>query len=88
MCTFKAPVNLRRVNYGALFTDKIALLKKAFSSFAGGKEFDEFTANGEYFDFAVFMALKTNRRPRPRRARYCLGAELPSICRNRGNGLF
>ena len=55
----KAPVNLRRVNYGALFTDKIALLKKAFSSFAGGKEFDEFTANGEYFDFAVFMALKT-----------------------------
>lgn len=50
--------NVRRVNYGKLFTEKIALLKKAFSAFECGIEFEEFVQRGEYFDFAVFMAIK------------------------------
>ncbi|MDE6869011.1 MAG: 4-alpha-glucanotransferase [Clostridia bacterium] len=47
-----------RVNYGRQFTKKIELLKKAFSRFDGGKEFEEFVKKGEYCDFAVFMAIK------------------------------
>ena len=47
-----------KVNYGKQFTQKIALLKKAFSRFDGGSEFEDFVNRGEYSDFAVFMALK------------------------------
>ncbi len=47
-----------RVNYGRQFTQKVALLKKAFSRFNGGGEFDKFVERGEYSDFAVFMAIK------------------------------
>lgn len=49
----------RRVNYGKQFTEKISLLKKAFSRFERGKDFDSFVKSGGYGDFAVFMALKT-----------------------------
>ena len=48
----------RRVDYGKQFNNKIALLKKAFSRFVGGAEFDKFIKKGEFSDFAVFMALK------------------------------
>lgn len=48
----------RRVDYGKQFTQKVALLKKAYSRFKGGKEFDNFVKKGEFSDFAVFMALK------------------------------
>lgn len=48
----------RRVDYGKQFIGKIALLKKAFSRFDGGKDFDKFVKKGEFADFAVFMALK------------------------------
>lgn len=48
----------RRVDYGKQFTNKVALLKKAYSRFNGGKEFDDFVEKGEFADFAVFMALK------------------------------
>ena len=47
-----------RVNYGRQFTQKLALLKKAFARFDGGSEFEEFVERGEYSDFAVFMAIK------------------------------
>ncbi|MDE5942936.1 MAG: 4-alpha-glucanotransferase [Clostridia bacterium] len=50
--------NPLRVNYGKQFTKKLELLKKAFSRFEGGKEFDDFVKRGEYSDFAVFMAIK------------------------------
>lgn len=48
----------RRVDYGALFYEKTGLLRKAFSRFLGGAEFGQFLKEGEYYDFAVFMALK------------------------------
>ena len=48
----------RRVNYGKQFTNKIALLRKAYSRFDGGEEFKRFVEQGDYADFAVFMALK------------------------------
>ncbi len=48
----------RRVDYGKQFNNKIALLKKAFSRFGGGTEFDKFIKKGEFSDFSVFMALK------------------------------
>ncbi len=47
-----------KVNYGRQFTQKVALLKKAFSRFDGGREFEDFVTRGEYSDFAVFMAIK------------------------------
>ena len=47
-----------KVNYGKQFTQKIALLKKAFSRFDGGSEFEDFVNRGEYSDFGVFMAIK------------------------------
>ncbi|MDE6666858.1 MAG: 4-alpha-glucanotransferase [Clostridia bacterium] len=50
--------NPLRVNYGRQFWQKVQLLKKAFSRFDGGEEFDNFVKRGEYSDFAVFMAIK------------------------------
>ncbi len=49
----------RRVNYGRLFNEKIPVLRKAFSRFGGGAEFDSFVKNGKYADFAAFMAIKS-----------------------------
>ncbi len=49
----------RRVDYGKQFENKTALLKKAYSRFKGGEDFENFVSSGEYSDFAVFMALKT-----------------------------
>jgi len=48
-----------RVNYGALFSRRIPLLKRAFARFdRNTPAFQAFLATGEYTDFAVFMALK------------------------------
>ena len=48
-----------RVDYGALFLIKAALLKKAFAAFdRTNASFVSFLEKGEYFDFAVFMTLK------------------------------
>jgi len=49
----------RRVDYGKQFENKTALLKKAYSRFKGGADFENFVSSGAYSDFAVFMALKT-----------------------------
>ncbi|MDE5721276.1 MAG: 4-alpha-glucanotransferase [Clostridia bacterium] len=51
--------DVRRVNYGKLFINKLALLRKAFSRFDGGEEFKAFKREGSFNDFAVFMALKS-----------------------------
>lgn len=48
----------RRVDYGKQFYNKTALLKLAFSRFERSEEFLSFVRNGEYAEFAVFMALK------------------------------
>ncbi len=49
----------RRIDYGKLFTEKISLLRKAFSRFdCAGAEFQSFLKAGVYDDFALFMSLK------------------------------
>lgn len=54
-----SPWEPERVNYESLFYRRIPLLKLAFSRFDRNDfEFAKFLINGEYFDFAVFMALK------------------------------
>lgn len=50
---------IRRVDYGKQFSNKVELLKKAYSRFDGGKEFEKFIRKREFSDFAVFMALKS-----------------------------
>ncbi len=58
--------DLRRVDYGAQFANKVALLRKAFSRFNRDcGEFREFVNRGEYAEFAVFMALKCKFGHRP-----------------------
>ncbi|MGN1062006.1 MAG: 4-alpha-glucanotransferase, partial [Candidatus Scatosoma sp.] len=59
-----------RINYEALFNRRVPLLKKAYSRFACGEyavrraedyaAFEAFKKSGEYFDFALFMSLKTH----------------------------
>lgn len=49
----------RRVDYGKLFVDKVALLRLAYSRFDGGEDFRKFIDNGGYTEFAGFMALKS-----------------------------
>ena len=54
------------VNYGFLYSVRYPLLTKAFSRFDKGcKEFKEFKNNGEYYDYAVFMALKNAYGQKP-----------------------
>ena len=55
----------RRVNYGLLFERRIPLLKVAFSRFCGKQDFQRFKKEGEYRDFALFMALKEEHNFRP-----------------------
>ncbi len=53
--------NPLRVDYGKLFRNKIAVLKRAFSRFdVENPAFRAFVEEGEYADFALFMALKEN----------------------------
>jgi len=56
----------RRVDYSKQFTNKIALLKKAFRHFdRESLGFKAFVERGEYSDFATFMALKSYHGHRP-----------------------
>ncbi len=49
----------RRVDYGKQFTFKAQVLKKAFARFdRQDKAWEAFLSEGEYADFALFMALK------------------------------
>ena len=49
-----------RVNYEALFNNKVTVLKKAFDSFdKSDKSFVKFVESKKYNDFAVFMTLKS-----------------------------
>jgi len=48
-----------RIDYSKQITNKINLLKTAFNRFdLQSKDFNNFVKSGEYFDFAIFMALK------------------------------
>lgn len=49
----------RRVDYGAQFTQKTQILRKAFARFdTSAPEWQAFVTDGKYKDFAVFMSLK------------------------------
>jgi len=56
----------RRVDYSKQFTQKVALLKKAFKNFdVENTDFVAFVKSGRYSDFATFMALKSYHGHRP-----------------------
>lgn len=49
----------RRIDYGALFSEKTKILKKAYRRFdKNSDEWRAFVAGGKYADYAVFMTLK------------------------------
>lgn len=64
-----------RIDYEKLFRTRVPLLKKAFSRFeredylashrAEAQNFAAFLKTGEYYDFALFMSLKTHFSYRP-----------------------
>ena len=64
-----------RIDYEKLFRTRVPLLKKAFSRFerdeylaahrAEAQNFAAFLKKGEYYDFALFMSLKTHFSYRP-----------------------
>ena len=64
-----------RIDYEKLFCTRVPLLKKAFSRFereeylashrAEAQNFAAFLKRGEYYDFALFMSLKTHFSYRP-----------------------
>ncbi len=48
-----------RIDYGKLYVERYALLRKAFSRFdVNDKNFKAFLQKGEFYDYAVFMAIK------------------------------
>lgn len=58
--------NLRRVDYGALFDNRVDLLYKAFLRFnVNDSKFIEFSENEEIFDYALFRAIKEYERNKP-----------------------
>lgn len=57
--------DLRRVDYGRQFYNKIRLLRLAYSRFKKNAEFKAFLNEGEFSDFAVFMSLKAKFNHRP-----------------------
>lgn len=51
----------RRVDYSRLFENRVGVLKVAFSRFdKANKEWLEFCAVGKYYDYALFMTIKSN----------------------------
>lgn len=51
--------DIRRIDYGVQFNEKIRVLKIAFSRFdVNDKSFKKFLNEGKYRDFALFMSLK------------------------------
>lgn len=52
--------NPLKVDYAALFNNKVTVLKKAFSNFdKENKNFKKFVKDGDYHDFAIFMTIKS-----------------------------
>ena len=47
------------VNYAALYKRRYALLKKAYSRFLPTDEFLDFVNGKEYYDYAIFVCLKS-----------------------------
>lgn len=56
-----------KVDYGALYRNKSAVLRKAYGRFQGGAEFDVFCARNEAWlaDFALYTALKEQNKGQP-----------------------
>lgn len=49
-----------KIDYGKLYVDRYALLKKAYSRFdTAGKDFIAFLRKGKFNDYALYMTLKT-----------------------------
>jgi len=56
-----------RVDFGLLYNNRLAVLRKAYDRFEGGQEFDDFCRNNGAWlsDFALFMALKDHFGGKP-----------------------
>ena len=56
-----------RVDFGLMYQNRMAVLRKSFERFSGGEEFDKFCAgNAQWLsDFALFMALKEENNGQP-----------------------
>ena len=50
-----------RVNYGNLYTTRTVILRKAFNSFKGGADYNEFISENAFWldDYCLYMAIKT-----------------------------
>jgi 4-alpha-glucanotransferase len=59
-------VNPKDINYGALFEDRLPILKKAFSHFKGNKAYEKFLKEQPWLDdYSLFMALKEYYHGKP-----------------------
>ncbi|MBQ6840139.1 MAG: 4-alpha-glucanotransferase [Oscillospiraceae bacterium] len=56
-----------RVDFGLIYNSRLRVLRKAYTRFEGGEEFDKFCRdNGSWLsDFALFMALKDEKGGKP-----------------------
>lgn len=56
-----------RVDFGLIYNSRLSVLRKAYTRFEGGEEFDKFCRdNGSWLsDFALFMALKDEKGGKP-----------------------
>ena len=53
-----ATCKINKIDYGKLYNERTALLKKAFSRFDFSDEFLSFVNSKKYYDYAVFMTAK------------------------------
>ena len=71
--------NAQRVDYGALYEERYATLRLAFSRFHfDDEDFRAFVREGKYEDYSLFMTAKTRRTPSKNSA--------PTITRNTSSG--
>ena len=56
-----------RVDFGLMYQNRMAVLRKTFERFSGGEEFDKFCAGNTQWlsDFALSMALKEENNGQP-----------------------
>ena len=54
-----------RVDYAGLFNTRFDVLRKAFSRFDAGKDFEEFAEKGMFSDYALYRALKDAHGQKP-----------------------
>ncbi len=74
----KAKLNTKLVDYGWVFWLRYPILRKAFSRFdRNDKAFKKFVKDKEYYDYALYMAIKEKREQKPF---YEWESELASRC--------